>query len=207
MRAEKLKTAGLPGHRLGSIDYKTLYFADTKQNLNGGVIIVETPPPLANIKIENENGFVIEYDLFKDNALVDPDGTKHEQCEGILWPKQIEDHIGWVLCIETKYTSNATTARNPRNQYPQKMVSQLSSTVFWFRNQGYLDNRRVYCAASFPTVPEFESMSALFRLPQAKFLVNHERLSTMEIAEKYKILIRYATRIYIKTDKRILFTS
>jgi hypothetical protein len=207
MKSEKLKTAGLPGHRLGSLDSRTLYLADTKQHLNGGVIIVGTPPPLDNVKIENDNRFVIEYDLFEENALIDPDGTKHEQCEGILWPEQIEDHKGWTLCIETKYTKNATSARNPLNRYPQKMISQLSSTVFWFRDQGYLDDRKVYCVPSFPTVPEVASMSALFSLPQTRFLVNGESLSNMEIADKYRILIRYATKIHIKTDKRIFFQS
>jgi hypothetical protein len=207
MNSERLKAQVLSRHTVGSKNSETLYLVDSKHDLSGCVELYDTLPALPHVLIGNKNRLTIEYDLFAENALIDPDGMQHEQCEAIFWPKKGEHDHEWTFCIETKYSRDASSAKNPHNKYPQKMISQLCSTVFWFRNQGYLDTRKVHCVPSFPTVPDVSSMSALFQLPQNRFLVQGERLSIMEIADKYNILIRYANSIQILTDKRIKFNS
>lgn len=207
MNSEKLKAHELAQHTVGSKDCETLYLVDTKHDLKGCVEMFETQPTLPYVLIENKRRLTIEYDLFAENALIDSDGTQHQQCEAIFWPKKGEHAHEWTFCIETKYTRAASTAKNPHNKYPQKMISQLCSTVFWFRDQGYLDTRKVHCVPSFPTIPDVSSMSSLFQLPQNRFLIQGESLSIMEIAEKYNILIRYANSIQILTEKRLKFNS
>ncbi len=207
MNSAKLQAQEIAHHTVGRKDCETLYLIDTKHVIGGCVEIHETIPAQPYVLIENKNRLTIEYDLFGENALIDSDGTQHEQCEAIFWPKKGEHAHEWTFCIETKYTRDASSAKNPHNKYPQKMISQLCSTVFWFRNQGYLDTRKVHCVPSFPTIPDVSSMSSLFQLPQNRFLIQGENLNIMEIAEKYNILIRYANRIRILTEKRIKFNA
>ncbi len=102
MNSERLKAQNFPQHTLGSTNSETFYLVDTKHDLNGCIVIEETLPKLACVLIGNKSRLTIEYDLFDENALIDSDGTQHEQCEAIFWPKNGVQTHEWTLWIEKK---------------------------------------------------------------------------------------------------------
>ena len=122
----------------GLINTENIFIIDYK-NINGGdVEVLENKPEHNCVHLTNENKVSVYYVTFKENALkVDTPEGQVKQCECVLFPSSlnIED---WVLFIETKYTASLKSALDAKIDYPNTMISQIISTVKYFRDNGIL---------------------------------------------------------------------
>lgn len=134
------------------------YIVDYKNINKGGVeLLIEEPQNIDGIKIQNSSNLEILFFGFKDNALHFDVGNHIEQCECILFPK-IEKDTNWILFIEIK---NTDTIKKAKEHYPEKMLSQVISTVDFFRKKEIIPvNKRVHAIVSFPSL--LKNFSAYF---------------------------------------------
>lgn len=132
---------------------QNLYVVDWKDIDNGGISFTDSFPDRAGVKLSNPTLLEVCCDKFDENAL--PSGKKgkyNPQCECVLFPEEYDDSC-WVLFIEMKYAKDEYKASDPRNNYPNKMVSQIESTVKYFRDRNILPvNKIVYAIVSFPLI-------------------------------------------------------
>ena len=178
----------------GLISTENIFIIDYK-NINGGdVEVLENKPEHNCVHLTNENNVSVYYVTFKENALkVDTPEGQVKQCECVLFPSSlnIED---WVLFIETKYTSSLKSALDAKIDYPNTMISQIISTVKYFRDNGILPlDKKVFAIVSFPKL--IEAFSEAF--------FTRSKLTPEEISINHKILIRPTNEGKIISTKRI----
>lgn len=178
----------------GLINTENIFIIDYK-NINGGdVEVLENKPEHNCVHLTNENKVSVYYVTFKENALkVDTPEGQVKQCECVLFPSSlnIED---WVLFIETKYTASLKSALDAKIDYPNTMISQIISTVKYFRDNGILPlDKKVFAIVSFPKLIEAFSEAFLTR----------SELTPEEISINHKILIRPTNEGKIISTKRI----
>lgn len=178
----------------GLINTENIFIIDYK-NINGGdVEVIENKPEHNCVHLTNENKVSVYYVTFKENALkVDTPEGQVKQCECVLFPSSlnIED---WVLFIETKYTASLKSALDAKIDYPNTMISQIISTVKYFRDNGILPlDKKVFAIVSFPKLIEAFSESFFTR----------SELTPEEISINHKILIRPTNEGKIISTKRI----
>jgi len=177
-----------------TIDAENIYIIDYK-NINGGDVEVLDSKPKDNcVHLTNENKVNVYYVAFKDNALkVKTEEGQVKQCECVLFPTSLNEQ-DWVLFIETKYTADLKTALDQKVDYPNTMISQIISTVKYFREHGLLaTDKKVYAIVAFPKL--IEAFSEAFFTRSA--------LTREEIALKYKILLSPTNSGTIKSQTRI----
>lgn len=178
----------------GLINTENIFIIDYK-NINGGdVEVLENKPEHNCVHLTNENKVSVYYVTFKENALkVDTPEGQVKQCECVLFPSSlnIED---WVLFIETKYTASLKSALDAKIDYPNTMISQIISTVKYFRDNGILPlDKKVFAIVSFPKL--IEAFSEAF--------FTRSELTPEEISINHKILIRPTNEGKIISTKRI----
>jgi hypothetical protein len=178
----------------GTIDAENIYVIDYK-NINGGdVEVLDSKPKDYCVHLTNEKKVIVYYVAFKDNALkVKTEEGQVKQCECVLFPTSLNEQ-DWVLFIETKYTADLKTALDLKVDYPNTMISQIISTVKYFRDHGLLaTDKKVYAIVAFPKL--IEAFSEAFFTRSA--------LTREEIALKYKILLSPTNSGTIKSQTRI----
>lgn len=157
MRKELL--AALPHHKdyLLTLQGETLYIVDWKDENNGGISFADYDMGRNAVVLSNPQNLVICCDKFPENALPIKKGNFSKQCECAVFP-EYEENDNWVLFVEMKYAKDIFKARDPRNNYPEKMVLQIEKTVEYFRIKGILpDEKVVYAIASFPFLESFNA--------------------------------------------------
>lgn len=178
----------------GIINTENIYVIDFK-NINGGdVEVLEKMPEHNCVHLTNENKVSVCYVAFKDNALkVDTPEGQVKQCECVLFPTSLNNE-DWVLFVETKYTASLKTALDTKIDYPNTMISQIISTVTYFRDNGILpSDKKVFAIVSFPSL--IEAFSEAF--------FTRSELTVEEISINHKILIRPTNKGKIISAKRI----
>ncbi len=178
----------------GTINAENIYIIDYK-NINGGDVEVLAINPQDNcVHLTNEKKVNVYYVAFKDNALkVKTEEGQVKQCECVLFPTSLNEQ-DWVLFIETKYTADLKTALDQKVDYPNTMISQIISTVKYFREHGLLaTDKKVHAIVAFPKL--IEAFSEAFFTRSA--------LTREEIVLKYKILLSPTNSGTIKSQTRI----
>ncbi len=111
----------------------------------------------------------------------------------------------WVLAIETKYAKDHTAAFKKSEEdgvpeYPQKMVSQIISTVKYLRDKGILSKEKiVHAIVSFPNlIADFNS---------ELFSWVDEEYSTENLIRNNGIRIKGCNSAIIISSKRIKLTD
>jgi len=142
-------------HKFHEIRYPEIHIVDWKNFDKGkgrGIEVCDRKPEeIKSVCLFNENNVNVLVDAFGENAL--PLATKKEgyasQCECVATPVP-HSSGNWFLCVETKYAGKVA-AFDIKNDYPKKMVSQIISTVDYFRNRGVIEkDKLVYAIISFP---------------------------------------------------------
>lgn len=179
---------------IGTINSQNIFIADFKKTNGGDVIISDTEPSINSIYLSNENNIEIHFIAFKDNALkVETEEGQVKQCECVLFPSTCNPN-DWILFAETKYTDSLTIALAENTDYPNTMISQIISTVLYFREKGIIEeNKRVSAILSFPTLIENFSESFFTR----------SELTPEEILIEHNILMRPSNEGKIISQKRI----
>jgi hypothetical protein len=143
-------------------------------------------------------------DAFGENALPVKKGRQSEQCECVVAPA-LYSSDNWFLAVETKYAKSHETAFKVNKaggvpEYPQKMVSQIVSTVDYLRNTGVIGrDKMVYAIVSFPNlVADFNS--ELFSWVKDEW-------STESLMLNNKIRIKGCNSANIISPKRIKLTD
>lgn len=178
----------------GSIDSENIYIVDYK-NINGGKVEVLSIEPTDHyVHLANNIKVEVYYVAFGENALrVNRPEGQVKQCECVLFPTSLGDD-DWILFVETKYASDFKTAMDEEVDYPNTMISQIISTVSYFREKKLLpDDKKVHAIVSFPPLVE-EFSEAFF---------TRSSLTTEEIYLNHKILIRPTNKGIIKSKKRL----
>lgn len=151
----------LPEHQqfLEVLKGKVLYIVDWKDENNGGISFTDYDLGRKSVRLLNPSELSICCDKFPENALPVKKGCVSQQCECVLFPKEESNAKGnWVLFVETKYAKDEMKARNPKNNYPRKMVAQIEATVGYFRKMGILEEDKVvYAIVSFPMLDNFNA--------------------------------------------------
>ncbi len=162
------------------------------------------PEEIGSVCLFNNSEIEVLIDAFGENALPIKKGHQAEQCECIIAPA-LYSSDNWILAVETKYAKDYDAAfkKNENNDapgYPQKMVSQIISTVEYLRNNGVIDrNKMVYAIVSFPKlVVDFNS--ELFSWVQ-------EEWSIENLIRNHKIRIKGCNSANIVSSKRIKLTD
>lgn len=151
--------AALPLHAasLQTLCATELYVVDWKDENNGGITFEDKDLGRAAVVLHNPAELEVCCDKFEENALPIKKGQYNSQCECVLFPDKAKRNE-WVLFVEMKYAKDDFKAQDPRNQYPQKMVSQIVKTVEYFRNKQILpDEKMVNAIVSFPFLSHFNA--------------------------------------------------
>lgn len=147
----------------------------------------------------NDRKLDISIDAFEENALPLSNGKQASQCDCISFPYNYDDDV-WILTIETKYANNFEAAFRIRDDqnYPEKMVSQIVSTVDYFRAKKIIEKEKmVHAIISFPNlVSDFNS--TLFSLVK-------EDWSVENLIVTKKIRIKGCNSVSVISNKRIRF--
>ena len=199
MKVKILATLPNDKHTFQEVDKDEIHIVDWKDidNTRGIEIFDKKQVEINSVCLFNENNVKVTIDKFGDNALPTSQGTQVEQCECIAFPSDSEGKI-WVLTIETKYANNAAAAFKIRKDlnYPEKMVSQIISTVDYLRDKNIIaENQRVHAIISFPKlVSDFNS--TLFSFVK-------EEWSVENLIVNKKIRIKGCNSAKITSKKRI----
>lgn len=151
--------AVLPHHEtsLQTLRAPELYVVDWKDENNGGITFDSNNLGRPAVRLHNPTELEVCCDKFEENALPVKKGQYSSQCECVLFPDAAKQDA-WVLFIEMKYAKDDFKAQDPRNNYPQKMVSQIIKTVEYFRNQQILPEEKMVSAiVSFPFLSHFNA--------------------------------------------------
>jgi hypothetical protein len=155
------------------------------------------PEEIGSVCLYNNSKIDILIDAFEDNALPIKKGHQAEQCECIASPPS-NDPQNWFIAIETKYTDDLDSALE---YYPDKMISQIISTIDYLRGKGVIDNHKmVYAIISFPELL-LDFNSVLFTH------VAKEEWSPTNLIVNNKIRIKGCNSANIISSKRIKLTD
>ena len=167
---------------------------DSKNDKGGKVEISDTENDLGCVILHNPNGIEVVFMGFKDNALkVDTESGQVKQCECVLFPATLND-TDWVLFVETKYTRSLQLAVDVGIDSPNTMISQILSTVSYFRDKNILPiDKRVHAIVAFPKL--LEDFSEAFFL--------RSKLTREQILREFQVLLRATNEATIVSGKRI----
>ncbi len=199
MKAKILKTLPINRHSFEEVDYTEIHVVDWKNidNTRGIEIFSVTQDKIKSVCLFNENKTKVIFDKFGENALPISKGVQSEQCECIAFPSGSNEKI-WILAIETKYANNEDAAFRIKadQNYPQKMVSQIVSTVDYLRAKSIIDEEQhVHAIISFPElVSDFNS---------TLFSYVKEEWSIENLIVTKKIRIKGCNSAKITSEKRI----
>jgi len=199
MRAKILETLPNDRHSFEEVDYVEIHVVDWKNidNNRGIEIFNATQDNIKSVCLFNENKIKVAFDKFGENALPISKGVQAEQCECIAFPSGSNEQI-WILAIETKYANNEFAAFRIKadQNYPQKMVSQIVSTVEYLRAKSILDKEQlVHAIISFPIlVSDFNS---------TLFSYVKEEWSIENLLVTKKIRIKVCNSAKITSEERI----
>jgi len=199
MKAKILATLPNDKHIFLEINNDEIHIVDWKDidSTRGIEIYDKTQNEINSVCLFNENNVNVTIDKFGDNALPISQGIQSEQCECIAFPS---DSIGkmWVLTVETKYANNNEAAFRIKDDqnYPEKMVSQIVSTVDYLRAKSIIaKDQHVHAIISFPKlVSDFNS--TLFSFVK-------EEWSVENLIVTKKIRIKGCNSATITSEKRI----
>lgn len=144
------------------VNYPEIHIVDWKDidNTRGVEVSKERDEDINSVCLYNASQLKIIVDAFGENALPRSRGSQASQCECISFPSEFNNN-SWVLTIETKYANNEEAAFRIREDenYPEKMVSQIISTVDYFREKEIIEKKQlVYAIISFPNlISDFNS--------------------------------------------------
>ena len=162
MKAKILATLPNDKHTFQEVNNNEIHIVDWKNidNTKGIEIFNEEQKEINSVCLFNKNNVKITIDKFGENALPISVGQQAEQCECIAFPIDTNGKI-WVLAIETKYANNSKAAFKIKDDqnYPEKMVSQIISTVDYLREKNIIgEKQHVHAIISFPKlVSDFNS--------------------------------------------------
>jgi hypothetical protein len=199
MKAKILETLPKDRHLFEEVVYAEIHIVDWKDidNTKGIEIFDKNQNEINSVCLYNESNVEITIDKFGDNALPTFQGKQSEQCECIAFPSDSNEKI-WILAIETKYANNEEAAFKIRKDqnYPEKMVSQIVSTVDYLRKKYIIDEeQRVHAIISFPKlVSDFNSYL---------FSYVKEEWSIENLIVTKKIRIKGCNSAIITSKKRI----
>jgi hypothetical protein len=168
MKAKILATLSHDKHIFEEVNNDEIHIVDWKNidNTRGVEIFDKEQNEINSVCLFNESNVKVTIDKFGENALPISVGQQAEQCECIAFPSDTDGKI-WVLTIETKYVNNTELAFNIKDDqnYPEKMVSQIISTVDYLRERNIIgEKQQVHAIISFPKlVSDFNS--TLFSAP------------------------------------------
>lgn len=203
MKDKILETFPNERHTFHEVSYPEIHIVDWKSldNSKGVEVFNENPNEISSVCLFNQNELSISIDAFKESALQNPDGTQVEQCECISFPTEYNES-SWILAVETKYANDEEAAFKIRKgqNYPKKMVSQIISTVDYFREHAIIkEDQMVHAIISFPNlVSDFNS--TLFSLVPEEYSVENLIVSK-------KIRIKGCNAANIISPKRIKFIT
>lgn len=149
-------------HIFHEVIHAEIHIVDWKDvdNSKGVLVYSESQNEISSVCIFNKHEFNITIDAFEENALPISRGAQASQCECIVFPSEFSEN-SWILAVETKYANNEAAAFRIRDDqnYPEKMVSQIISTVEYLREKEIIaENRMVHALISFPKlVTDFNS--------------------------------------------------
>jgi hypothetical protein len=163
----------------GAIDAENIYVIDYKNINRGDVEVLPNKPKHDCVHLINEKKVNVYYVAFKDNALkVNTPEGQVKQCECVLFPASLNAE-DWVLFIETKYTASLKTALDEKVDYPNTMITQIISTVKYFREKGILPpDKKVFAIVSFPKLIDAfsEAFFTRSKLTREEILIDHRIL-------------------------------
>ncbi len=199
MKTKILETLPNDKHTFQEAGNAEIHIVDWKDidNTRGVEVFDAKCEEINSVCLFNENKVKVTIDKFGENAFPTTVGEQSEQCECIVFPSDTKGKI-WVLAIETKYANNEETAFKIRDDqnYPEKMVSQIVSTVDYLREKKILEkDQYVHAIISFPKlVSDFNS--TLFSFVK-------EEWSVENLIVKKKIRIKGCNSAKIISEKRI----
>jgi disulfide oxidoreductase YuzD len=191
-------------HTLLSVSYPEIHIVDWKDidNSRGIEVFDKKQEGINSVCLFNESELDVIVDSFEENALPMSKGKQASQCECVSFPSSC-DETDWMLAIETKYANDEEAAfriwKDDEN-YPEKMVSQIISTVEYFRDKKIIENDRVvHAIVSFPNlVADFNS--SLFSFVK-------EEWSIENLLVNKRIRIKGCNAANIISAKRIKFIT
>ncbi len=191
-------------HTLHVVNYPEIHIVDWKDidNTQGIKVYNEKQEEISSVCLFNTKELSISIDAFEENAFPVSIGVQARQCECVSFPSNF-DQNSWILAVETKYANNEEAAfriREDDENYPEKMVSQIISTVEYLRGKGIIEeNRLVHAIISFPNlVSDFNS--TLFSLVPADYSIEN-------LIVTKKIRIKGCNAATIISPKRIKLIS
>lgn len=199
MKAKILETLPNNKHSFEEVDYYEIHVVDWKNidNIRGIEVFNVAQDKIRSVCLFNENNIMVTIDKFGENALPISTGIQSEQCECIVFPSY-SNGIIWILAIETKYANNEEAAFRIKDDqnYPQKMVSQIVSTVDYLREKSIIaKEQQVHAIISFPElVSDFNS---------TLFSYVKEEWSIENLIVTKKIRIKGCNSAKITSEKRI----
>ena len=150
-------------HTFHEVNYPKIHIVDWKNfdKTKGVEVLNEKPEEISSVCLTNNPELLIIINAFGENALPICTGEQASQCECIVFPS-IYDEKAWILAIETKYANDESAAfriRKDDDNYPEKMISQIISTVEYFREKNIIEpDRDVHAIISFPNlIADFNS--------------------------------------------------
>ncbi|MDR2497343.1 MAG: hypothetical protein LBD21_09485 [Tannerellaceae bacterium] len=192
-------------HTLLEISYPEIHIVDRKNSdkTKGIVIYDQKQEDIKSVCLFNNTELEILVDAFGENALPIKKGKHASQCECVVFPSNY-DEKSWTLVIETKYAADEEAAfkiRENEVNYPKKMVSQIISTVEYFREKNIIDKSRVvHAIISFPNlIADFNSQLFSF--------VEKEEWSAEYLLLYKKIRIKGCNAANIISNKRLRFVT
>ncbi len=199
-------------HKICTVSHPEIHIVDWKDTdrksgraeIRGVEIFDRRPMGIKSVCLFNTPNLEITIDAFDENALYIKKGHQAEQCECVVAPALFSSD-NWVLAVETKYAEDYAAAFKKDEdsgvpEYPEKMVSQIISTVDYLRDKGVIaKDKMVHAIVSFPKlISDFNS--ELFSWVK-------EEWSTENLILNYKIKIKGCNSANITSSKRIKHTD
>ncbi len=204
MKDKILKILPNDKHTFHEVNYPEIHIVDWKDidNTQGVKVYNEKQVGINSVCLFNATGFNVSIDAFEENAFPVSKGIQARQCECVSFHSEYDENT-WILAIETKYANNEAAAfriRDDDENYPEKMVSQIISTVEYLRGKGIIEeNKLVHAIISFPNlVSDFNS---------TLFSMVPEEYSVENLIVKKKIRIKGCNAANIISPKRIKLIS
>lgn len=137
------------------VDWKGHY---NSRGLNSSIELCCTLPVsdedgqnVGGIAVNNSNRIDITFDLMGENALCKSKKLKYSQCETIAYPTNFNFSDEWVLLMEMKYVKSLDAIIHDSLSYPNKMVTQISDTTSFLRDNNIVSSDiDIYAAVAFP---------------------------------------------------------
>ncbi len=191
-------------HTFHEVNYPEIHIVDWKDidNTQGIKVYNEKHEEISSVCLFNSKELDISIDAFGENALPVSIGVQASQCECVSFPTNFKQN-SWILALETKYANNKEAAFRIRKDdvnYPEKMVSQIISTVEYLREKEIIEkDRLVHAIISFPILV-YDFNSTLFSLVPDEYSIEN-----LIVNKRIRIMGCNAARI--RSTKKIEFIT